>query len=392
MTKTSILEFLPAVTYGGPNIWHRRPVIEQSVNAVGAARQRPCMVDGMLERFFGLLGPVIAHAQTSGQSTRIVERIVQAHSMLEALAMLALELQTIEGMEANFFHTQYDAGDSGRIILEFEEAAIGRESLEIARRCTLAAIEGTPLDVPEQLRNLRNLSERVCLGPSTRAIYRAARRRNIYARRMNIESLVQLGQGKLEGMAFASNEQIEGAVTTILQGIGEDPAREGLLRTPSRVAKMYAELTAGYRIDPVALINDAIFSVDYDEMVLVKDIDFYSMCEHHMLPFMGRVHVAYLPNGKVIGLSKIPRIVEMFARRLQVQERMTVEIADFINQALQPQGVAVVAEGIHMCSVMRGVKKANAKMVTSAMRGRFRSDPRTRAEFMSHIDRAGGHE
>lgn len=204
--------------------------------------------------------------------------------------------------------------------------------------------------------------------------------------------LVQLGQGKLEGMAFASNEQIEGAVTTILQGIGEDPAREGLLRTPSRVAKMYAELTAGYRIDPVALINDAIFSVDYDEMVLVKDIDFYSMCEHHMLPFMGRVHVAYLPNGKVIGLSKIPRIVEMFARRLQVQERMTVEIADFINQALQPQGVAVVAEGIHMCSVMRGVKKANAKMVTSAMRGRFRSDSRTRAEFMSHIDRAGGHE
>ena len=204
--------------------------------------------------------------------------------------------------------------------------------------------------------------------------------------------LVQLGQGKLEGMAFASNEQIEGAVTTILQGIGEDPAREGLLRTPSRVAKMYAELTAGYRIDPVALINDAIFSVDYDEMVLVKDIDFYSMCEHHMLPFMGRVHVAYLPNGKVIGLSKIPRIVEMFARRLQVQERMTVEIADFINQALQPQGVAVVAEGIHMCSVMRGVKKANAKMITSAMRGVFRSDPKTRAEFMGHVDRSHDHE
>lgn len=218
MTKTSILEFLPAVTYGGPNIWHRRPVIEQSVNAVGAARQRPCMVDGMLERFFGLLGPVIAHAQTSGQSTRIVERIVQAHSMLEALAMLALELQTIEGMEANFFHTQYDAGDSGRIILEFEEAAIGRESLEIARRCTLAAIEGTPLDVPEQLRNLRNLSERVCLGPSTRAIYRAARRRNIYARRMNIESLVQLGQGSKQRRIRAAETDDTGAIAESIAG------------------------------------------------------------------------------------------------------------------------------------------------------------------------------
>lgn len=200
------------------------------------------------------------------------------------------------------------------------------------------------------------------------------------------------GQGKLEGMTFSSNTQIEGAVGAILRNIGEDPEREGLLRTPSRVAKMYAELTAGYRIDPVALINDAIFTVDYDEMVMVKDIDFYSMCEHHMLPFMGRVHVGYIPNGSVIGLSKIPRIVEMFARRLQVQERMTVEIADFINQALRPQGVAVVAEGVHMCSVMRGVKKANAKMITSAMRGIFRSDARTRAEFMSHVDRSHDHE
>ncbi len=198
--------------------------------------------------------------------------------------------------------------------------------------------------------------------------------------------LVLPGQGKLEGMTFASNDQIEAAVSTILTNIGEDPGREGLQRTPYRVAKMYAELTAGYHVDPVALINDAIFSVDYDEMVLVKDIDFYSLCEHHMLPFMGRVHVAYIPNGKVIGLSKIPRIVETYARRLQVQERMTVEIANFINDALRPQGVAVVAEGVHMCSVMRGVKKANAKMVTSAMRGVFRKDARTRAEFMSHID------
>jgi GTP cyclohydrolase I len=206
------------------------------------------------------------------------------------------------------------------------------------------------------------------------------------------DELIVPGQGKLEGMTFASNEQIEQAVQVILENIGENPAREGLLRTPNRVAKMYAELTAGYHIDPNALINDAVFSVDYDEMVMVKDIDFSSLCEHHLLPFMGRVHVAYIPNGKVIGLSKIPRIVEMYARRLQVQERMTVQIADFIDVALKPQGVAVVAEGIHMCSVMRGVKKANAKMITSAMHGVFRTDARTRAEFMSHVDRAHDHE
>ncbi len=206
------------------------------------------------------------------------------------------------------------------------------------------------------------------------------------------QQLIVPGQGKIEGMTFTSNAEIEGAVRTILENIGEEPDREGLLRTPSRVAKMYAELTAGYRVDPQALINDAIFSVDYDEMVMVKNIDFSSLCEHHMLPFMGRVHVAYIPNGKVIGLSKIPRIVEMFARRLQVQERMTVQIADFIDAALRPQGVAVVAEGVHMCSVMRGVKKANATMITSAMRGVFRDDPTTRAEFMGHVDRAHDHE
>jgi GTP cyclohydrolase I len=202
------------------------------------------------------------------------------------------------------------------------------------------------------------------------------------------ETLVIPGQGKLEGMAFATNPQIERAVHDILDAIGEQPEREGLMKTPSRVAKMYAELTAGYHVDPQALINDAIFSVDYDEMVVVKHIDFYSLCEHHMLPFMGEVHVAYIPNGKVVGLSKIPRIVEMFARRLQVQERMTVQIADFINTALAPAGVAVVAEGVHMCAVMRGVKKANAQMITSAMRGVFRDDSKTRAEFMSHIDHA----
>ncbi|MFQ3662251.1 MAG: GTP cyclohydrolase I FolE [Chloroflexaceae bacterium] len=206
------------------------------------------------------------------------------------------------------------------------------------------------------------------------------------------EALIVPGRGKLEGIVYSSNPQIEAAVREILTGIGEQPDREGLLKTPSRVAKMYAELTAGYHVDPEALINDAIFSVSYDEMVLVKNIDFYSLCEHHMLPFMGQVHVAYIPNGKVVGLSKIPRIVEMFARRLQVQERMTVQIAEFIDQHLQPLGVAVVAEGVHMCSVMRGVKKANASMVTSAMRGVFRDDPKTRAEFMAHVGRSRTHE
>jgi GTP cyclohydrolase IA len=205
-------------------------------------------------------------------------------------------------------------------------------------------------------------------------------------------ALILPGQGKLEGMTFSSNEQAEEAIRAILENIGEDPDREGLLKTPRRVVKMYAELTAGYHIDPQALINDAVFSVDYDEMVMVKDIEFASLCEHHLLPFMGRVHVAYIPNGRVIGLSKIPRIVEMYARRLQVQERLTVQIADFIDQALQPLGVAVVAEGVHLCAVMRGVKKPNAKMITSAMRGVFRSDPKTRAEFMGHVDRTHDHE
>lgn len=194
----------------------------------------------------------------------------------------------------------------------------------------------------------------------------------------------------MEKLHFAPNPEVEKAVRTILEHIDEDADREGVQKTPARVAHMLAELTAGYRVDPEALINDAIFTVDYDEMVLVKDIDFYSLCEHHMLPFMGKVHVAYIPSGKVLGLSKIPRIVEMYARRLQVQERMTVQIADFIETMLQPQGVAVVAEGVHMCGVMRGVKKANAQMVTSAMRGLFRNDPKVRAEFMAHVNRSAG--
>jgi len=180
---------------------------------------------------------------------------------------------------------------------------------------------------------------------------------------------------------------IECAVRDILEAIGEDPEREGLVRTPNRVARMYEELTAGYHVDPVHLINDAIFDVEYDQMVIVRDIDYYSMCEHHMLPFLGQAHVAYIPDGKVIGLSKIPRIVEMFARRLQVQERMTQQIAEFLDETLHPLGVAVVAEGLHMCAAMRGVKKANARMVTSSMLGAFKESSTTRNEFFDHIER-----
>jgi GTP cyclohydrolase IA len=182
-------------------------------------------------------------------------------------------------------------------------------------------------------------------------------------------------------------ETIQEAMEKILRAVGEDPEREGLLRTPERVARMYGELLAGYRVDPVAMINDACFEVTYDEMVVVRDIEFYSLCEHHLLPFMGRAHVAYLPKGRVIGLSKIPRVVDMFARRLQVQERMTRQIADFIHELLQPKGVAVVIEALHMCSMMRGVKKQNARMTTSAMLGAFRVSLATRQEFLDNISR-----
>jgi GTP cyclohydrolase I len=208
---------------------------------------------------------------------------------------------------------------------------------------------------------------------------------------MDVERLEELFQISPNGFPKEVKDEkkaaIEESVRALLTNVGEDPDREGLQRTPDRVARMYDELLAGYHTDPVKMINDALFTVDYSEMVIVKDIDYYSMCEHHMLPFHGRVHVAYIPNGKVIGLSKIPRIVEMFARRLQVQERMTEQIADFINEVLNPQGVAVVAEGVHMCGMMRGVKKANASMVTSAMRGTLKDNAKTRAEFMDHIGR-----
>ncbi|HZQ07387.1 MAG TPA: GTP cyclohydrolase I FolE [Anaerolineae bacterium] len=166
---------------------------------------------------------------------------------------------------------------------------------------------------------------------------------------------------------------MEDAVRRILISIGEDPNREGLLRTPKRVARAYDELLAGYEVDPAAMINGAIFDAEYDDMVIVKDIEFYSLCEHHILPFFGKVHVAYIPNGKVLGLSKIPRIVEMYARRLQIQEKMTQEIADFLNDLLHPRGVAVIVTGQHMCSMMRGVNQSESKMVTQVMFGEFQN-------------------
>ena len=183
---------------------------------------------------------------------------------------------------------------------------------------------------------------------------------------------------------------LEAAVRTLLTEIGEDPTREGLVATPERVRRMYDELTSGYHVDPDALINGACFSVDYDEMVVVRDIEFFSLCEHHLLPFIGRAHVGYLPKGRVIGLSKIPRIVDMYAQRLQVQERLTVQVADFLMERLEPKGVGCVIEATHLCTMMRGVKKQEATMVTSSMVGTFRRDARTRAEFMGLIGKASG--
>jgi len=188
-----------------------------------------------------------------------------------------------------------------------------------------------------------------------------------------------------EYQELEKKENIEHAVRTILSNVGEDPERQGLEGTPDRIARMYSEVLGGYDVDLEKLVNGAMFDVAYDEMIVVKDIEFYSMCEHHMLPFFGHAHVAYIPSEKVIGLSKIPRIVEMFGRRLQVQERMTRQIADTIQEILNPQGVAVVIEGNHMCSMMRGVKKQEASMITSAMLGCFKKSDKTRNEFLSHL-------
>lgn len=186
----------------------------------------------------------------------------------------------------------------------------------------------------------------------------------------------ELSQGQLK---------IASAVETILSQIGEDPTRQGLLKTPERVAKAYGFLTQGYEQDPVELLRSAIFDEEYSEMVLVKDIEVYSMCEHHMLPFFGKAHIAYIPNGKIVGLSKIPRVVDVFARRLQVQERLTIEIRDCIQNTLNPAGVAVVIECKHLCMQMRGVQKQNSHTTTSAFSGVFLESDKTRKEFINLI-------
>jgi GTP cyclohydrolase IA len=203
-----------------------------------------------------------------------------------------------------------------------------------------------------------------------------------------VEAAEKPAAAELAAQSDQERHGVEHAVRDILIEIGEDPEREGLLRTPERMHKMWLELTVGYRVDEDRLINGAIFDVGYSEMVVIKGIPFYSLCEHHMLPFFGVAAVGYLPRGRVIGLSKIPRIVEMYARRLQVQERMTQQIADFLQSRLNPYGVGVVIEAEHLCLAMRGVQKGGATMVTSSVLGTFRTTKETRDEFMAHLQRA----
>ncbi len=185
--------------------------------------------------------------------------------------------------------------------------------------------------------------------------------------------------------AIESQESFAYLVRQILTGIGENPERDGLAKTPERVEASLKYLTRGYKLDIEKIINGALFEATYDEMVVVKDIEIYSMCEHHLLPFYGKCHVAYIPSHKIIGLSKMPRIVDVFSRRLQVQERLTTEIANALNKYLEPQGVGVVVEAFHLCMMMRGVQKQNSKTITSCMLGRFKSDPKTRNEFLDFI-------
>jgi GTP cyclohydrolase I len=182
-----------------------------------------------------------------------------------------------------------------------------------------------------------------------------------------------------------TSASFEELVREMIVRLGEDPNREGLARTPERVHRAYEHLTKGYKEDPQAMLKEALFTVNYDEMVIVKDVEMFSLCEHHMLPFFGKVHVAYIPNGKVIGLSKIPRLIEIFSRRLQIQERLTTQIAETIQQAIQPQGVGVVIEARHLCMMMRGVEKQHSAAVTSSMLGCFREEQETRSEFLSLI-------
>jgi len=202
-----------------------------------------------------------------------------------------------------------------------------------------------------------------------------------------IESDHELPIEGTRGFPDSEDGRVEAAVREILAEIGEDPGRQGLAGTPERIHRMYAELTAGYHVDPDRLLAGALFDVAYSEMVVVKDIPFYSLCEHHLLPFFGTAAVAYIPSGRVVGLSKVPRIVEMYARRLQLQERMTQQIADLLMERLEPQGVGVVLEATHLCAVMRGVEKPGTIMTTSAVLGLFRTRDRTRAEFLAHLER-----
>jgi|ERR1700737_241494 len=194
---------------------------------------------------------------------------------------------------------------------------------------------------------------------------------------------------RIAATSLTPGDELAQAVATILEQVGENPNREGLLDTPSRVAESLRYLTKGYADNPSTIVGDAIFAVEgYDDMVIVKDIAFFSLCEHHLLPFFGRVHIGYVPEGRVVGLSKLPRLVDAYSRRLQIQERMTREIAEAINGVVAPRGVGVVVEGRHLCIEMRGVEKENSQTVTSCMLGVFRSDQRTRAEFLSHIQQS----
>lgn len=208
---------------------------------------------------------------------------------------------------------------------------------------------------------------------------------------VQVERSQQKGNGRQKAASMFSHhsedryEKIKLLVRSLLAVLGEDPHRDGLQRTPQRMARMYAELLAGYEVDVDALVNGALFDVPHGEMIVVQNIEFYSLCEHHLLPFFGSAHVAYIPGERIIGLSKIPRIVEMYARRLQVQERLTQQISEQLQAVLQPQGVAVVMEATHLCTAMRGVRQQDARMRTSVMRGRFEEDAALRREFMQQL-------
>ena len=194
---------------------------------------------------------------------------------------------------------------------------------------------------------------------------------------------------RIAAPSLTPGDELGETVATLIEQLGENPDREGLLETPRRVAESLRYLTEGYSTDPSTVVGDALFALDgYDDMVLVKDIAFYSLCEHHLLPFFGRVHIGYVPEGRIVGLSKLPRLVDMYSRRLQVQERMTREIAEAIDSVVTPRGVGVVVEGRHLCIEMRGVEKESSQTVTSCMLGVFRDDQRTRAEFLSHIQQS----